>query len=92
MMDILRHTGAALQPRVGRTSHNLLRGILTELLDPEVFSQLSAPELIVAPPRVRTGEARLFRGAEVTVDALLALACLSQLFTIRAGFLLRFDA
>ncbi len=80
MVDVLRHTGAALQPGVGRTSHNPLRGILTELLDPRVFGSPSAPELVVAATRVRTGEARLFRDAEVTVDALLASACLPQLF------------
>ena len=80
MVDVLRHTGAALQPGVGRTRHNPLRGILAELLDPKVFGQPSAPELVVAATRVRTGEARLFRDAEVTVDALLASACLPQLF------------
>jgi NTE family protein len=80
MVDVMRHTGAALQPGVGRTSHNPLRGILTELLDPTVFGRPSAPELVVAATRVRTGEARLFRDAEVTVDALLASACLPQLF------------
>ena len=34
----------------------------------------------MAATRVRTGEVRLFRDAEVTVDALLASACLPQLF------------
>lgn len=80
MVDVIRHTGIALQPGVGRTSHNPLRGILTELLEPGVFGSPSAPELVVAATRVRTGEARLFRDAEVTVDALLASACLPQLF------------
>ena len=35
--------------------------------------------LLVAATRVRTGEARLFRGAEVTARVLLASACLPQL-------------
>jgi NTE family protein len=80
MVDVMRHTGAALKPRVGRTSHNPLRCILTELLNPGVFGSPSAPDLVVAATRVQTGEARLFRDAEVTVDALLASACLPQLF------------
>jgi len=36
--------------------------------------------LVVAATCVRTGEARLFRGRDITVDALLASACLPQLF------------
>jgi len=79
-VDVMWHTGAAFKPGVGRSSSNPLRGILNELLDPGVFGQPSAPELIVAAMRVRTGEARLFRDAEVTVDVLLASACLPQLF------------
>ena len=39
-----------------------------------------APGLVVSATRVRTGEARLFRDAEVTADVLLASACLPQLF------------
>ena len=80
VVDVMRHTGAALKPGVGPTSHNPLRAILTELLDPRVFGSPSAPELVVAATRVRTGEAWLFRDAEVTVDAPLASACLPQLF------------
>jgi len=80
VVDVMRHTGAALQPGVARISSNPLRGILTELLVPGVFGQPGAPELVVAATRVRTGEARLFRGREVTVNALLASACLPQLF------------
>ncbi len=80
VIDVMRHAGAALQPRIGSAGLNPLRGILTELLDPAVFGRPGAPGLVVAATRVRTGQARLFRGAEVTVDALLASACLPQLF------------
>ncbi len=80
VVDVIRHAGAMSNPGVGRTGSNPLRGILTELLDPTVFAQPGAPELVVAATRVRTGEARLFRGTDVTVDALLASACLPQLF------------
>ena len=36
--------------------------------------------LVVSATRVRTGEARLFHGAAVTAQVLLASACLPQLF------------
>ena len=80
MVDAMRHAGAALRPGIGPAGGNPLRGILTELLNPAVFGQPGVAELVVAATRVRTGEARLFRGAGVTVDALLASGCLPQLF------------
>lgn len=80
VVDAVRHAGAALGPGVRNGSINPLRGILAELLDPAAFGLPDAPELVVAATQVRTGAARLFRGPEVTVDALLASGCLPQLF------------
>ncbi|HYZ61621.1 MAG TPA: patatin-like phospholipase family protein [Acetobacteraceae bacterium] len=79
VVDAVRNAGAALNPH-GRVGINPLRGILSELLDPAVLQAPGPPELIVAATRVRTGEARLFRGEELSADALLASACLPQLF------------
>jgi NTE family protein len=59
---------------------NPLRGVLEGLLTPAVFGADGIPTLIVSATRVRTGEARLFRSAEVTAEVLLASACLPQLF------------
>ena len=59
---------------------NPLRGVLDGLLDPSAFGGPGAPTLVVSTTRVRTGEARLFRDAEVTAEVLLASACLPQLF------------
>jgi NTE family protein len=59
---------------------NPLRRVLDGLLEPEAFARPGAPMLVVSATRVRTGEARLFRGAEVTADVLLASACLPQIF------------
>lgn len=59
---------------------NPLRGVLDDLLDPSVFGSKGAPMLVVSATRVRTGEPRLFRDAEVTADVLLASACLPELF------------
>ena len=80
MVDALRRTGTVWSPAPGRSAANPLRGILAELLNPPVFGGPGAPALVVAATRVRTGEAHLFRDAEVTVDALLASSCLPQLF------------
>lgn len=59
---------------------NPLRGVLDGLLDPSVFGQPGVPALVVSATNVRTGDPRLFRDAEVTVDVLLASACLPELF------------
>lgn len=59
---------------------NPLRPVLEGLLDPSVFGGPGAPMLVVSATRVRTGEARLFVDREVTADALLASACLPQVF------------
>jgi NTE family protein len=58
----------------------LLRDVLDGLIDPQQLGGSSVPRLIVAATRVRTGQARLFRDAEVTEEALLASACLPDLF------------
>lgn len=80
IMDAVRQTSMAWAPGAGQSGLNLLRGILAELLDPAAFQLPGAPTLIVAATHVRTGEARLFRGSDVTVDALLASTCLPQFF------------
>jgi NTE family protein len=59
---------------------NPLRGVLNGLLDPSAFGSEGAPTLVVSATRVRTGAARLLRDAEVTAEALLASACLPQVF------------
>jgi NTE family protein len=79
VVDAVRHAGAALCAP-SPVAINPLRGILAEMIDPEVLQSAGAPELVVAATMVRTGEARLFRGEELSVDALLASACLPQLF------------
>lgn len=80
LVDAVRQTTAAWSPGVGPSGANPLRAVLKEMLDPSAFARADAPELIVAATNVRTGEARLFQGAEVSIDALLASACLPQLF------------
>jgi NTE family protein len=79
--DALRQAARALpRTQVNPLGLNPLRGVLDGLLDPSAFGKPGAPTLVVSATRVRTGEARLFRDAEVTAEALLASACLPQVF------------
>jgi NTE family protein len=58
---------------------NPLRKILAESIDFERLAR--APiKLFVTATRVRTGRGRIFRNAEITVDVLLASACLPTMF------------
>ncbi|WP_043363689.1 hypothetical protein [Belnapia sp. F-4-1] len=58
---------------------NPLPGVLDGLLHPSVFRIEGAPTLVISATHGWTGEARLFRDAEVTAEVLLASACLPQL-------------
>jgi NTE family protein len=81
MADALRQAARGLsRAQVNPLGLNPLRGVLDGLLDPSAFGTPNAPTLVVSATRVRTGEARLFRDGEVTAEALLASACLPQLF------------
>ena len=80
VVDAVRKAAAPWSPKAGQIGINPLRGILTDLLGPTAFGKEGVPTLALAATRVHTGEARLFQDAEVTVDALLASACLPQLF------------
>jgi len=59
--------------------HNPLRGILAASID---FGRLarSPIQLFITATSVRTGRGRIFRNAEITVDVLLASACLPTMF------------
>ena len=79
--DALRQAASGLsRAQVNPLGLNPLRGVLDGLFDPSVLGREGAPALVVSATRVRTGEARLFRDEEVTAEALLASACLPQLF------------
>jgi NTE family protein len=81
VVDALRaQTPAMSRRRINPLGLNPLAGVLNRLLDPSVFGMPKAPGLMIAATQVRTGQARLFRDAEVTAQVLLASACLPQLF------------
>lgn len=81
--DAARSMAPALSPsQINPLGINPLAEVLEELLDPTAFSLPGAPKLVVAATLVRTGEARLFVGAEITAQVLLASACLPQIFPV----------
>ncbi len=80
-VDVMRSQAPAMARRqLNPSGRNPIAGILDDLLEPRAFARPGAPRLIVAATRVRTGQARLFEGAGVTAEVLLASACLPQLF------------
>jgi NTE family protein len=58
---------------------NPLREILSELIDVEALKRDDAIPLFIAATNVATGRVRIFENAELSVDVLLASACLPQL-------------
>ena len=59
---------------------NPLRGLLEGLVDFAAVMKSSRPRLFISATNVRTGKIKVFTGAEVTADAILASACLPYLF------------
>ena len=58
---------------------NPLRPVLERLVDFERLRAAELPCLFIAATDVATGRARIFRNAELTVDVVLASACLPQM-------------
>lgn len=59
---------------------NPLKGILQEVLDIDALHSCTEISLFVAATHVESGQARVFGCGEMSVDALLASACLPQMF------------
>ncbi|HYD98666.1 MAG TPA: patatin-like phospholipase family protein [Alphaproteobacteria bacterium] len=60
--------------------HNPLKGLLGELVDIALLRRLERPRLLVAATDVRRGLPRIFQGEALSLDAILASACLPFLF------------
>ncbi|ARU04147.1 patatin [Comamonas serinivorans] len=59
---------------------NPLRSLLEQQVDFEAIARQRTLKLFIGATNVRTGRAEIFSGKRVTVDALMASACLPQLF------------
>lgn len=61
-------------------NYNPLRDILNELIDFEELHRYNKKKLFVCATNVKTNRAKIFGNKEITVDAVLASACLPFLF------------
>lgn len=61
-------------------NYNPLRDILTDLIDFNELQHYNTKKLFVCATNVKTNRARIFHNHEITVDAVLASACLPFLF------------
>ncbi len=59
---------------------NPLRDLLDSLIDVDALQRFKPMRLVVSATHVETGEARLFSGETLTIDALMASACLPALY------------
>lgn len=59
---------------------NPLRDILRDLIDFKAIREQSRIDLIIAATAVRTNEAKLFKGPELTAEHVMASACLPDVF------------
>ena len=62
------------------SNSNPLRGILNELVDFEELKKYNNKKLFVCATNVKTNRAKVFSNNEITVEAVLASACLPHLF------------
>jgi NTE family protein len=69
---------APLSP--GLRDMRALRRVVADSIDLSMLTHPDAVPLHIAATRVASGAARIFTGAEITVDALMASACLPELF------------
>ena len=67
-------------PQMGRPAQDILRRLIDEFVDFEAIRSADAPLIFVSATNARTGGAHIFRNDDLSVDALLAWACLPLLF------------
>lgn len=66
----------SLPPRLGRHAQHELRDILEEHVDFDAVRSPEAPRIFISATNARTGAARIFRNEDLSLEALLASACL----------------
>lgn len=67
-------------PELGRPAQELLRDLIEEHVNFDAIRSKDAPRIFISATNARTGGAHIFRNADLSVDALLASACLPLLF------------
>jgi NTE family protein len=64
----------------GGADGNPLRAVLEETVDFDLVRRCAEMQLFIGATNVRSGRLRIFRGAQIDIDAVLASACLPVLF------------
>ncbi|MBD1546982.1 patatin-like phospholipase family protein [Roseibium aggregatum] len=67
-------------PRLGRTAQGILRDVLNKHVDLDAVRSPEAPRIFVSATNARSGAPRIFRNDDLSIDALLASACLPMNF------------
>ena len=78
--SVFKDVSLPSSPQMGRGAQDILRRLIEEFVDFEAIRSADAPLIFVSATNARTGGAHIFRNDELTVDALLASACLPLLF------------
>ncbi len=61
-------------------NYHPLRSVVEEMAGSASAASTRGPKLFISATNVRDGKPRIFQGAEITTDAVLASACLPQLY------------
>jgi NTE family protein len=78
---LLQQTSNLFAPvEVNPLGINPLRDTLADLVDFAVLRETDAPKLFIAATNVETGKVRVFRRPELTLDMVMASACLPMIF------------
>ena len=61
-------------------NHNPLRDVVRAEIDFDLVRRCASPKLFVSATNVETGQLRVFETGEITLDVVMASACLPQIF------------
>ncbi|WP_346913844.1 patatin-like phospholipase family protein [uncultured Roseibium sp.] len=67
-------------PRLGRMAQGILRDVVDAHVDFDAIRSPQAPQIFVSATNARSGAPRIFRNDDLSIDALLASACLPMNF------------
>ncbi len=74
------HVSVAPHPANGRPAQVLLEGVVRDHVDLAALRSPDAPRLFISATQVRSGTARIFINDDLTIEAIMASACLPMAF------------
>jgi NTE family protein len=66
--------------QINPNNFNPLQNVLEEMIDIELIQSSKAPQLFITATNVQTGKIKVFNNQEISVDAVMASACLPFMF------------